>query len=145
LLREIALVASADPGEAPVSAGVLAIVEDVSHHGPTSVGEVARRTRLAQSLVSKTVAEMRAAGIMTAESDQKDRRRVVIRLDPATRTGLFRARSARPIEPALRERLPDVSERELRQVLRALEELVDGLVSPRERVASSPRAAHRSA
>lgn len=58
-LREIALAATADPGEMLVSAGDVAITEDVAHHPGASVGEIAERTALAQSLVSKTVARMR--------------------------------------------------------------------------------------
>ena len=41
LLREVALDATADPGETPVSAGDVAIAEDIARHEKASVGEIA--------------------------------------------------------------------------------------------------------
>lgn len=122
-LREIATSASADPGEERVSAGDLAIVEDIAHHDATSVGQIAGRTGLAQSLVSITVASMRAAGVLTSVTDPEDRRRVLISIDPAARSQLLRARGARPVTAALRERFPKSSKRELAHMERLLEEL----------------------
>lgn len=128
LLREVATTASADPGEERVSAGVLAIVEDVAHHGGTTVGQIAARTGLAQSLVSTTVAELRDAGVLTTSTDQRDRRRVLVTVDPAARTDLLRARGGRPVAPALRELVPGASARELAHVEQLLEELAQRLL-----------------
>ncbi len=122
-LREIAITATAQPGEQPVSAGDLAIVEDVADHDGSSIGEIARRTGLAQSLVSKTVAAMRDAGVLVTAADPADARRVLIGVDPETRAELFRSRAVRPIEPALRDHLPGASDHELAQIAELLDEL----------------------
>jgi len=55
VLREIAQVATANEGERPVAASTVAIVEDVTGHPQSPITEIAQRTGLAQSLVSRTV------------------------------------------------------------------------------------------
>lgn len=129
VLREIALDATADPGEARVSAGGLAIAEDISHHQATSVGEIAARTGLAQSLVSRTVAKMHSAGLLITSTDPADRRRTLISITPEIRAGLFRSRSRRSIEPALQSRYPDTSTEDVARVVALLEKLADLLGS----------------
>jgi DNA-binding MarR family transcriptional regulator len=131
LLREVALDATADPGEAPVSAGDVAIAEDIAHHEKPSVGEIVARTGLAQSLVSRTVAKFHDAGVVVTERDPDDGRRVLISIAPDIRTGLFRARARRPVEPALRSRYPDLSEAETARVIALLTELADMLTDER--------------
>lgn len=122
-LREIATAATADPGEARVSAGHLAIAEDVAHHEETSVGEIARRTGLAQSLVSKTVAQMRDVGVFVTRQDPDDGRRVLIGIHPQTRADVFAARGARPIAAAIRAARPGASDAEIRRIEKLLDEL----------------------
>ena len=128
LLREVALSATADPGEPPVSAGDVAIAEDIAHHEKTSVGAIAARTGLAQSLVSRTVAKMHDAGLVVTERDPDDGRRILISIASDIRTGLFRSRARRPIESALRSRYPDSSEAQISRVIALLDELADILV-----------------
>lgn len=123
VLREIALDATADPGEARIPAGELAIAEDISHHQATSVGEIAARTGLAQSLVSRTVAKMQSAGVLITSTDPADRRRTLISIAPEIRAGLFRRRARRSIEPALQSRYPGTSAADLARAVALLEEL----------------------
>lgn len=123
LLREIATLATADPGEAPVPGGVLAIVEDIAHHEGTSVGEIASRTGLAQSLVSTTVGAMRDRGILETTSDPNDRRRALIRVEPRARGELFHSRAVRPIDSAIRYVRPSAPEAEIERVIELLDEL----------------------
>lgn len=130
LLREVASAATADPGEVPLAGGHTAIVEDVAYHDGTSVGDIARRTGLAQSLVSKTVAAMRDAGVLVTAGDPADGRRVLVSVSPATRARVFRSRAVRPIEPAIRARRPDVSETDLRRLGELLDELAERLLRP---------------
>ena len=118
----VATAATANPGDAPVSAGDLAIVEDVAHHRGTSIGEVAQRTGLAQSLVSTTVARLGDAGVIEVDADPSDRRRTRIGVSAAARE-LFAARAARPIDPAIRQALPDASGAEIARVEKLLDEL----------------------
>jgi DNA-binding MarR family transcriptional regulator len=131
LLREVALDATADPGETPVSAGDVAIAEDITHHERASVGEIAARTGLAQSLVSRTVAKLHDAGVVVTERDLDDGRRVLISIAPGIRTGLFRSRARRPVEPALRSRYPDFSEAQIARAVTLLTELADVLTIKR--------------
>jgi DNA-binding MarR family transcriptional regulator len=145
LLREVALDATADPGETPVSAGDVAIAEDIAHHETASVGEIAARTGLAQSLVSRTVAKLHEAGVVVTERDPDDGRRVLISIAPGIRTGLFRARARRRVEPALRSRYPDSSEAEIARVVALLAELADILTgAPASGGASAASAASAS-
>jgi DNA-binding MarR family transcriptional regulator len=125
LLREVALDATADPGETPVSAGDVAIAEDITHHEKTSVGEIAARTGLAQSLVSRTVAKLNDAGIVVTGRDPDDGRRVLVSIAPGIRTGTFRSRARRPVESALRSRYPDFSGAEIARIIALLDELAD--------------------
>lgn len=153
VLREIALDATADDGEAPVSAGDVAIAEHIAHHERTSVGEIASRTGLAQSLVSRTVAKMDGAGFVVSERDPADGRRRLISIAPTVRTGPFRSRARRPVEPSVRARYPHASNMEVARVVALLQELTDLLtVEPDSRdvsvasgLALPPRQATQSA
>lgn len=143
VLREVALDATADPGETPVSAGDVAIAEDIAHHEKASVGEIAARTGLAQSLVSRTVAKFHDAGVVVAERDPDDGRRVLISIAPDTRTALFRSRARRPVEPALRLRYPDSSEAQIARVVALLTEVAGILTTERARGGASASAPER--
>lgn len=131
LLREIATTATADPGELPVSAGHLAIVEDIAHHEGTSIGKIAQRTGLAQSLVSKTVTTMRDARVVITTPDPTDRRRMLVTIDPATRADLFSARAGRPVDAAIRELRPGASDAEVHGIGELLDELAVRLLEHR--------------
>lgn len=127
LLREVALAATANRGQRGVPVGHLAIVEDVATHHGASVGEIAERTGLAQSLVSRTVASMRDAGVLRTEPDPADARRVRVSVDPKARR-MFRSRGARPVAPALRDLRPDASSKDLRRAETLLDELASLLL-----------------
>jgi DNA-binding MarR family transcriptional regulator len=124
VLRQVASAATARRGERRVSPGELAIVEDIAHNGGTTVGEVAERTGLAQSLVSTTVATMSDAGVLEATRDPADGRKLRLSIHPAMRAK-FKARGRKPIEPSLRQALPDLSDKEIREV----EDLLDRLAA----------------
>jgi DNA-binding MarR family transcriptional regulator len=128
VLREIATAATADPGEPPVSAGDLAIAEDIAHHEGAAIGEIAQRTGLAQSLVSKTVAAMREAGVVATAPDPADGRRMLVRIHPVARADLFRVRAARPIDAAILALRPGLTEVEMSRIEALLDELADHLV-----------------
>jgi DNA-binding MarR family transcriptional regulator len=123
LLREVALAATREQDEPPAPPGLVAIVDDIAHHDGTSIGEVAARTGLAQSLVSKTVARLRDAGVVEVGRDAADRRRTRIAITGTARSQVFAARGARTITPVLRERFPGLSADRLEQVELLLEQL----------------------
>ena len=125
VLRAVALAATTDPGEERPSLAVVTVTEDIARHDPTTVGEIAARTGLAQSLVSTTVSDLREAGVLATRVDAADRRRTRISIARSARTEVFATRAARGVGDALREALPDLPDRRLARV----EALIDGLVA----------------
>lgn len=121
-LREVALAVTSERDEERVSAGELAIVEDVAAHPQAAVGEIAARTGLAQSLVSRTVATMREVGIFVTTPDAADRRRSLISIPPEQIAG-FRNRAARPIAPELERALANRTPAEHARAEALLDEL----------------------
>ncbi len=134
LLREVALAVTAEPGEVPASLGLVAITEDIAHHDHTTVGEVAARTGLAQSLVSKVVAQLRTAGVVATRADDTDRRRSRITITDAARTGVFAARGDRSITDALHDRIPGLPAERVNTV----ETLLDRLIAELQPTPNSP-------
>jgi DNA-binding MarR family transcriptional regulator len=125
LARVLREVATADPGESTVSAGDLAITEDVAHHEGTSIGQSAQQTGLAQSLVSKTVAAIWDEGFLTTTPDPSNGRRILVSVDPAIRADVLNSRAARPIDAALSQVRPGTSAAEIQRI----DELLDGLTT----------------
>jgi DNA-binding MarR family transcriptional regulator len=123
LLRDVALLAAAEPGESPAPLGVVAITDDISHHEPTTVGEIATRTGLAQSLVSKTVAQLQQEGVVATRQDATDRRRTRIAVTGAARTQILKSRGARGVSQALHERFPQFSKEQLSRIERLFDQL----------------------
>jgi len=137
VLREVALEAAADPGETAPSVGLVAVTDDIVHHEGTTVGETAARTGLAQSLVSKVVAQLRDGGVVEMTVDETDRRRTLIRITDSARTQVFANRGQRSVADVLRHRCPERSEAQLARIEAALEALADELGDEPRR--SSPR------
>jgi DNA-binding MarR family transcriptional regulator len=129
-LRELALAVTSEEDEERVSAGELAIVEDVAAHPGAAVGEIAARTGLAQSLVSRTVALMREAGIFVTRPDPTDRRRSLVSIPPEQIVG-FRDRAARPLGPELARALPWRTPEERAHAEALLDELAALFTEPR--------------
>lgn len=123
LLREVALAVTADPGEV-TSLGLVAITEDIARHDHTTVGEVAARTGLAQSLVSNVVAQLRESGVVDTRADDTDRRRSRITVTDAARTGVFAARSDRRITNALHDHIPGLPPERVKTVETLLDRLI---------------------
>lgn len=131
-LREVALKVSSNSDEDRISAGELAIVEDVARHPKTSIGGIVRRTGLAQSLVSRTVSAMRDEKIFTTEPDPADRRKLLVDVDTETRLRLFRDRGARPVEEELLRAFSGIAPDRFREAVSVLEELAELLRSHQE-------------
>lgn len=129
VLREVALEAAKDSGEAHPSAGLVAVTEDIAHHEGTTVGEVAVRTGLAQSLVSKVVSQLCGGGVVEMTVDEKDRRRSLIWVTDSARVQVLAGRGGRSIAEGLRRRFPERSEAQVTGIEAALERLVDEVLS----------------
>jgi DNA-binding MarR family transcriptional regulator len=127
VLREIAQVATANEGEQPVAASTVAIVEDVTGHPQSPITEIAQRTGLAQSLVSRTVDRLQTLGVLTVGHDPADGRRTLVSVDPQTRHLDFAERAERPIADAIRQ-VAGVSGEQQRRIEAALEALGDELL-----------------
>jgi DNA-binding MarR family transcriptional regulator len=123
LLREIAQVATANEGEQPVAASTVAIVEDVTSHPGSPIKEIATRTGLAQSLVSRTVERLRGRGVFAVAHDPADGRRTLVRVNPRTQIADFGQRGERPIADSIRRVVPGLGERQRRQIEEALDVL----------------------
>ena len=119
--------ATANEGERPVAASVVAIVEDVTDHPQSPITAIAQRTGLAQSLVSRTVDRLQAVGVLTVEHDPADGRRSLVSVDRRTRHLDFAARAERPIADAIRQ-VSGASGEQQRQIEAALEVLADMLL-----------------
>jgi DNA-binding MarR family transcriptional regulator len=127
LLREVALIGTADPGEPAPAPGLVAVTEDIARHPATTVAEIATRTGLAQSLVSTAVAKLKAAGVVQSQPDQNDRRRVRLAITPAARTHVFADRGGREIATALHERFPDLPPERIATIEALLDQLATEL------------------
>lgn len=128
LLREVALAAARDPGEPPPPPGLVAIAADIADHDGTSVGEIAARTGLAQSLVSKTVARLRDAGVVDVGKDATDRRRTRVAISGTARSQLFATRGERAVTGALHDRFPGLSVERVAEVDALLDQLATELL-----------------
>ena len=140
VLREIAQAATANEGEGPVAASTVAIVEDVTEHPHSPISEIARRTGLAQSLISRTVDRLQAAGILATGRDPADGRRTLVSVTPEARHRDFAGRAERPISPAIGQVVPGMSGEQQRRVEAALEVLAGEIL---DRTSGAPVQAER--
>lgn len=144
VLREIAQVATANEGERPVAPSTVAIVEDVTDHPQSPITEIAQRTGLAQSLVSRTVDRLQTLGVLAVGHDPTDGRRTLVSVDPQTRHLDFAERAERPISEVIRQ-VAGVSGEQQRRIETALEVLGDELLDRSPRMPSARPAGRRRA
>jgi DNA-binding MarR family transcriptional regulator len=119
---------SAAAGERPVAASTVAIVEDVTDHPRSPVTEIARRTGLAQSLVSRTVGRQHAAGIFTTGHDPADGRRTLVSVTTQARHRDFAERAERPISQAIHQVVAGLSSEQQDRIEAALNRLANELL-----------------
>jgi DNA-binding MarR family transcriptional regulator len=120
-VREIALMATGNTGEDRVNAGELAVLEDIATHPCSTIGEITRRTGLAQSLVSRITRRMVDAGALVVRPDSHDRRKVRIELRPTTHA-LIIERAGNSISAAVAARTPALSKSQRRALEHHLSE-----------------------
>lgn len=122
-LREIASDAITKAGEVPPSPGVVAVAEDITQHPGSTIGEIVGRVRLAQSFVSKTVAELRDEGIVVTTPDPHDGRRVCVTLSPSVKQELFIPRGQTDLAKSVTKLHPQLTPAEVARVSALLDEL----------------------
>jgi len=127
VLREMAVMATANPGEQPVAASTLAIVEDVAAHPGTSISQIVERIGLAQSLVSGTTARLTKAGALVLEQDPHDRRRTLVSMNEKRRAEDFAERGARGVGDAIRRAVPGVQDAQIAEIEAGLDRLAQQL------------------
>lgn len=135
-LREIALRASQDDEELPLSAGELVIVEHVARHPGSTISAIARETGLAQSRVSTVVRHLSDERVFVCSKDSKDRRQTLVALSPEVAVQAFEEFGSRPVDGALATVVPHLSGDQAVRVVSLLDELAD-LMEPPERRSSS--------
>jgi len=101
-LRELALDVTSDTAEGRPSAAETLVAADVFEHSPTTVSEIAARTGVVQSQVSKIIAELCDAGVTTRERDPLDGRKTLLVVPSAARKAFGTDRGQRDIREALR-------------------------------------------
>jgi DNA-binding transcriptional ArsR family regulator len=131
VLRDIALSATSIPGAQPVSAGTTAIVDDVSRNPSSAIGDIADRTGLAQSLVSKTVAKLRERGLLTTHQDPRDARRTLVSVAPGACVGAYVPDRATAVDDGIRALFPGITDARLNRILLGLSVLGDEVLGHR--------------
>jgi MarR family 2-MHQ and catechol resistance regulon transcriptional repressor len=145
VLREIALTVTAIPGEESVSAGTMAIVEDVYRNASSAIGDIAERTGLAQSLVSKTVARLRERGLFTVGQDPRDGRRTLVSVTPGASVDVLLPQNSRVVDDGIRAMFPDMTPAQVNRILLGLNVLADEVLGGKSTGESLQRPAGRVA
>lgn len=122
-LRELAVQTTTQPDEPPPSPGLIAVMEDLARWPESSIGETVKRVGLAQSFVSRLVAELRDEGLLTTRPDPEDRRRVRVSLAPGVREDVLMPRARRPLTDTLARQHPGLSLAEVHHAEHLLTEL----------------------
>ncbi len=127
ILHEVAVNAN-PPGRRPIPAGTRAIVADVHQHLASTVGDIAERTGLAQSLVSRTVARFCESGLFIVEQDPRDRRKTLVSIDPKADVQEYLPEHSGVVADGIRAMYPDLAEFEVQRILVGLQILADGML-----------------
>ena len=130
LLREVALKASQNGEELPISASELAVIEKVARHPDITISEISRNTGLAQSRVSTIVQDLTGEGVFLLRKVPPDRRQTRVRLDPKTERQTFDDAGARPIDNVLSGAAPHLSPDDVGRLIGLLEEVLGMLDRP---------------
>jgi len=143
-LREIALRASQNDEDLPLSAGELTVVEYVARHPASTISAIARETGLAQSRVSTLARRLTEDGVFICGKDDQDRRQTRVQLSPEVATQVFEEFGSRPVDGALTTAAPHLTDSDVGKVLRLLDELATLLdpsepLTPKQLMPPAPR------
>jgi DNA-binding MarR family transcriptional regulator len=130
-LREVALRASQDNQDLPISAGELVVVEHVARHPGSTITAIARETGLAQSRVSTVVRDLTREHVFSCTKDDADRRQTRVQLAPHVAKQAFEELGSRPVDDALTLVAPHLTSRDAARAGRLLDELAALMEPPR--------------
>lgn len=131
VLREIASSAAAGSGDEQMSAGMVTIVEDVTAYPGSAIGDIAERTGLAQSFVSKTVVRLRDRGLFGVAQDPRDGRRTLVSIRPECASRIRVPDTSKPVEDGVRAVFPDLTDAQMNRILLGLSVLADEVLGER--------------
>jgi len=129
-LREVALRASQDNQDLPLSASELMIVEHVARHPGSTITAIARETGLAQSRVSTVVRQLVMEHVFDCSKDEADRRQTHVRLSPQAAVQAFEESGSRLIDDALTTVAPHLATSDADRINQLLDELATLMDSP---------------
>lgn len=132
-LREVALRASQNNQDLPLSASELMIVEHVARFPGSTVTAIARDTGLAQSRVSTVVRDLAKAHVFDCVKDEADRRQTHVQLAPQVAVQAFEEFGSRLIDEALIIVAPHLTTADANRIGQLLDELVSLMESPNNR------------
>jgi DNA-binding MarR family transcriptional regulator len=121
-LVDLSRAATGQAGDPSLTAGQVAVLEDVIKHPGSSVNEIHERTGFVQSHISVSVAKLRERGLLDTAPDPLDGRRIRIRVAGNAMQAITR-RANRDIGPAVEETVRDPER--ARRVIALLDELAE--------------------
>jgi len=130
LLREVALKASQNGEELPISASELVVIENVARHPDITISEISANTGLAQSRISNIARDLADEGVFLLRKVPPDRRQTRVRLDPKAERQTFDDAGARPIDDVLSGAAPHLSPDDVGRLIGLLEEVLGMLDRP---------------
>ena len=129
-LREVALRASQNNQELPLTASELMVVEHVARHPGSTITAIARDTGLAQSRVSTVVRQLAEARVFDRTKEDADRRQTHVQLAPQAAVQAFEEFGSRPIGDALPTVAPHLTASDARRIDQLLDELATLMEPP---------------
>ncbi len=114
-------------GDASLTPGEIAVLEDALKHPGSPVSEIQARTGFAQSHVSASVARLKERGLIETTPDPADRRRTRVELAARTKRAIL-ARASGSADEVIAQAIPDPEKAERVNLL--LEELAELLLRP---------------
>jgi DNA-binding MarR family transcriptional regulator len=99
-LIELSRTTVTDQGDPPMTAGEVAVLEDVMQNPGSSVTEIHARTGFVQSHVSASVARLKERRLVLTLTDPADGRRTLVRVTDAAVAAVMR-RADRPVDAAI--------------------------------------------
>ncbi|HEX6419744.1 MAG TPA: MarR family transcriptional regulator [Acidimicrobiales bacterium] len=111
-------------GDAGLSPSQISALTSVEIHGPMTLGALAEHERVAPPSITKVVAKLEAAGLVTRRGDPGDRRAVQVSVTPAGRALLADMRQRKDLW--LASRLADLDDDQRARLLAAVD-VIDAL------------------